>query len=272
MNMGMFDLTKRHEPSLTFPFLGKPRNIPSINDKILYDPRSIGGLQVWLDASDPLRIFDTTVQNGTHNLSANRYWRDLSGFNRNANLINGPSYSPLNRGVMNFDATDDYANIPINSTTFINTSFTWCVWILGIPSGSSTMPHIGYGSGAWPRLGFRYAPGNGGWFFSQYNNAGPPLTQDVFIGAGSSTSWSYLCASGDFTSRRVRTFRNGRLIGNGGWIDSTGNVGSLVLGRTSGSFPGYINGSIGEFKVFNRQLNVNEIFMDFEASRSRYNI
>lgn len=269
MNNGIYDVAKRTRPGDIFGLLGKPGAFYSISPRLSFDPRLLGGLEVWLDASDPFNSLDRPILTTNYTPLAT-LWRDLSGFNRNATLINGPVYNIRNKGCLEFDGTNDYANISYNSTNFLDRNFTWTVWIYGIPSGSEVMPHIGYGSGAWERLGFRYATSSAGWLFSQYANSGPPNTQDIFVGAGSSTAWTFLCVVGDFTSRRVITYRNGRRTTNGGWITSTGNVSTFVIGRTSSDFPGYINGLVGELKIFNRPLSAQEIRMDFEANRERF--
>lgn len=56
-------------------------------------------------------------------------WNDLSGNNNNSTLINGPTYSSINGGIITFDGTNDYATIPFNSVFNVTSNpFSVMVW------------------------------------------------------------------------------------------------------------------------------------------------
>lgn len=197
-------------------------------------------------------------------------WSDISNNNRHATLINSPTFSS---NVFTFNGTTQYATINYSADNFINTNFTWCLWVKGIGVGNTNMPKIGYGSGAWPRLGFRITSST--WYFSQYSNSGPPNTTDLSIGAESSTSWLYLCATADYTNTSLRTYRNGQLFATSAtYRDTSGNGGLLGLARSgSTAWPdGMLSGSIGNFSVYNRVLTPDEILQNFNSLKGRFNL
>jgi hypothetical protein len=51
-------------------------------------------------------------------------WFDLSGYGNNSTLINGPTFSSANGGVIVLDGTNDYISIPGNATIY-SSDFTW---------------------------------------------------------------------------------------------------------------------------------------------------
>jgi len=56
-------------------------------------------------------------------------WNDLSGNNNNATLVNGPTYSSNNAGIIAFDGTNDYARIAFNALFNVTSNpFSVIVW------------------------------------------------------------------------------------------------------------------------------------------------
>jgi hypothetical protein len=55
-------------------------------------------------------------------------WNDLSG-NNNATLVNGPTYSSSNAGIITLDGTNDYGRIPFNSIFNVTSNpFSVIIW------------------------------------------------------------------------------------------------------------------------------------------------
>lgn len=197
-------------------------------------------------------------------------WNNTIASSNNATLINGVTYSPNNNGTFNFDGLDDRADIAYSSTNFINVNFTWSVWILGTVNNNGPMPIIGYGSGAWPRLGWRL---NTNWTFSQYDNLGPGL--DISFGLPSTTSWLNLTLVANYTNTRLQAYRNGTLITTlNNWKASSGNSGNLGLGRAgSTSWPNaLLIGSLGPFMVYNKALTALEVSQNYNAMKGRFSL
>lgn len=197
-------------------------------------------------------------------------WTDLGPTRYTPSIGAGITYSNgafVYNGTANQSTTFTYA-----SSQFINTSYTWNVWLLGQQSVNSNMPTIGYGSGGWPRLGFR---GVGTWYFSAYNISGPPTTVDVSLGSDSTTNWLNLCAVADYGSSVIRTYRNGAFVAQGTYIDTTGNESTFGIGVAGGTFSGWnttFTGSISVVQVYNRALSAAEVNQNFEALRGRYGV
>ena len=75
------------------------------------------GLVLCLDAANPSSYPGT----GTT-------WNDLIG-NTNSTLVNGPTYSSSNAGIITFDGTNDYVRIPFNSIFNITSNpFSVIIW------------------------------------------------------------------------------------------------------------------------------------------------
>lgn len=196
-------------------------------------------------------------------------WSDISNNKNNATLINGVIYN-INNGTFIFDGIDDRAEIVYPSTNFINVNFTWSIWILGTVNNNGPMPIIGYGSGAWPRLGWRL---DTTWKFSQYDSLGTGL--DISFGSPSTTNWINLVLVADYTNTRLQAYRNGVLVSTlNNWKASSGNSGNLGLGRAgTTSWPNaLLLGSLGPFSVYNKALSASEVLQNYNASRGRFGL
>jgi hypothetical protein len=81
-------------------------------------PRTVtDGLVLYLDAGN------TKSYPG-----AGTSWNDLSG-NNNSTLVNGPTYSSSNAGIITFDGTNDYVRIPFNSIFNVTSNpFSVIIW------------------------------------------------------------------------------------------------------------------------------------------------
>jgi len=79
-------------------------------------PIITNGLVLNLDASNP----SSYPGSGT-------IWYDISGNGFNSTLINGPTYSSDNGGVIVLDGINDWVSIPGN-TTIYSSDFTWQTW------------------------------------------------------------------------------------------------------------------------------------------------
>lgn len=230
---------------------------------ISYGPSiNILGLELCLDA------FSSESYSG-----AGSSWKDLSGNNYDATLLNGASFDFGNSRSMSFDGTNDYATVDYPSNNFINVNFTWSVWLKAISVGNENMPQIGYGSGSWPRLGFRGSQSN--WYFSQFNISGPPNTTDILLGPQDANIWLNLVIVANYDTGFLTGYRNGALITtSSSYRDSTGNNGPLGLGRSGlTSWPdGVLLGNIGHFSIYNRALSYNEVLKNYFALKMRYTL
>ena len=211
---------------------------------IAYNPRTItDGLVLCLDAANT----KSYPGSGTT-------WTDLSGNGYNGTLVNGPTYSSANGGVIVLDGVNDYIDVPINLT---NTNYTIM--------GAARYVTIG---------GRTFSARNNNWLMGHWN----VTTQNYYaegwvsgVGAGpGDTNWRIYAATGDYSGDSWAMYVNGVLnVGpnNGG---SNGPNG-FAIGSYAGSGE-FSNSHISNLLVYNRVLTAAEIQQNFNATRSRFSI
>ena len=82
-----------------------------------FTPIVTDGLVLYLDAA-----------NTKSYISGSTDWYDLTTYNNDGTLTNGPVFSDENEGNITFDGIDDYVNIPYDPI-FDNQSFTLNIWV-----------------------------------------------------------------------------------------------------------------------------------------------
>jgi hypothetical protein len=225
------------------------------------------GLIIHLDAANP---------NGYP--GSGTIWYDLSGNNRNGNLINSVQFEKNFLGEMTFDGTDDYITVSYNSANFVNSSYTWEAWVIGVQanSGSYNMPDIGYGSGGWPRMGFKLGKVGQNMAWQSYSSAGAASNFTMIVGPSSTTQWSYIAFTADYTNTECKTYYNGEVANTvTGYPDVVGNNSALGIGRAGNTAPSWneeFHGSISSVKIYNRALTTTEVRQNFNALKGRYSI
>ncbi len=181
-------------------------------------------------------------------------WYDLSGNGNNGTLINGPTFSSVNGGVIVLDGVNDYIDVPINLT---NTTYT----VLGasryvVASGRT------------------FAAKNNNWLMGHWSNT----TQNHYaegwvtsVGAGpSDTSWRIYAATGNQPTDSWAFYVNGKL-NTGPNANGTNGPNGFAIGSSSGSGE-FSNSHISHFIVYNRVLTDVEISKNFNALRGRFGI
>ena len=186
---------------------------------------------------------------------------------------NSPTYNV--DGTFSFSAINQRITTPISSTNFINSNFTWEVWVKGteITGGVQNMPHIGYGSGGWSRLGFQCESGY--WKFRQYNSSGPPITSEVICGPSSTSDWKQIVVVGNYTNLTIQGYYNGIFNASQAYVNSSGNGSVLGIGMSAGTYEPWnqgFNGYISTMKIYNRALSAAEVAQNFNATRKLYGI
>jgi hypothetical protein len=229
--------------------------LDSINeiDPISANDFPTSGLQLYLDAG-----------NSSSYSGSGSTWTDLSGNGRNATLVNGPTYSSSNGGILNFNGVDEYAYT------------AGYKGITGTGARTSIIFFKTSQSNISPRL-FGWGTTNTGekWNISLdattyrpraevaggavvANTTTPDVTDQLWHMVASSVP-----ASG--TVNDIKLYVDGELI-----TDTSITSGTTSVNTASGSdvslgasqadaSPGYLNGSISQFLIYNRQLSDFEI-------------
>jgi hypothetical protein len=210
------------------------------------------GLVLALDAADK----NSYVGSGTS-------WSDLSGNANTGTLTNGPTFSGGNGGVIVFDVTNDYINIPNNSSFNVTDNISVEMWVRIETTQANNLGFL-----------IKYANGylfyviNGKFRFDSRNGDGTYYTT---IGTTNIQDgvWKYLVGQKSGLSYKV--YVNGVLEGST-TANSVGNIASNVdlrLGTDDGT---YLNGRIGTFKIYNRVLSAAEILQNYNVQKTRFGL
>jgi hypothetical protein len=181
-------------------------------------------------------------------------WYDVSGYNNNGTLTNGPTYSGTS---IVFDGTDDYVNFG-NKNNLGSEPFTINTWFNHI---------TGSGIG----IGYRIlVTPNGKAYFDVSDN----VTSNTFIsntGVGSNT-WVNVVLVRE-SSNTFKGYINGVLDKT-----ETKTVGSCTTSydlRIGGQFdaPQYaFKGSISIASIYNRALSASEVLQNYNAQKGRFGL
>jgi hypothetical protein len=200
-------------------------------------------------------------------------WRDLSGFNNNGTLINGPTFSgPGKQASIVFDGVNDECNLGnILFTSSIANNCTFDIWLYNLENRNSRY-YLSKGS---------FASGLGGITFGLTST----ISQRIRFQMESATSvrspyvefitptgsWYNLTYTYDGTT--IRGYQNSTTsnLYTSSLAGPLLNISSPIkLGNDT--FSGYANCYISNFKIYNRTLSQAEITQNFNALRGRYGI
>jgi hypothetical protein len=207
-------------------------------------PVVLSGLVVYLDAGN------TSSYPGTGTV-----WTDLSGSGNNGTLVNGPTYSSANNGVIVLDGTNDYIDVPLNMSS---TNYT--------VMGAARYVTVGNGR--------TFSAKNNNWLMGHWNSTTENYYAEGWVsspGTGASdTNWRIYAATGDISSDSYSMFTNGVLTVSpnaGGVAGPNGFAIGSYLGTSE-----FSNSQIGFMLVYNRVLTVGEIQYNFNFFRGRYGL
>jgi hypothetical protein len=216
------------------------------------------GLVLHLDASAP----SSYPGSGT-------IWSDISVNTNNGTLTNGPTFNSSNGGSIVLDGTDDYADIPNNSTLNISSHISLEAWIYA--TSTNTIQNV---------LSKSSLSQNTGYIYPRTDNAWNTSTFYLFI---TNSGWSTLSATWPGRNawhHTIATYDGANMIIyiNGAEINSKSQTGTFVTNTNYlavGQQPGYgeyYGGRIGSIKVYNRALAAAEISQNFNVQRSRFGV
>ena len=225
------------------------------------------GLIINLDASAP----SSYPGSGTT-------WNDLSSNGYNATLINGPTYNTTNGGVLVFDGSNDYATVDVNSwIRSASSAYTFSSFFYltisdgGAPYSLMTSPNDGdTNDGFWQHLNL------GNWLWRTEDNVSGEFGGNVEAPSPFSNGNWYHIATVVKTNSLI-FYRNGLPVAT---VSTAFNWANLRNDHTAyvylatGYGPGgyYLNGSIANFQMYNRELAAAEILQNFNVQRSRFGV
>jgi len=235
-------------------------------------------------------------------------WYDLSGNDYDGTLTNGASYSSEFGGVMIFTGSlSQYVTFgdPVETRLTSSNAVTYQIWVNG-ESGSAGIPSIipafnkldAYGYYSYGTQCEMYLFGAGtdaddsgiytyiwnathsGDMSGQYNNDFSPLPNFHTGTLMTTGSWYFITVTAQLGTTIGTLYNNNQLYSgqhSSSLVPNFENSASLELGRTYnepttivGQVNSYLNGKIGAFYVYNRQLSQSEITSNFNATKARY--
>ena len=235
-------------------------------------------------------------------------WYDLSGNDYDGTLTNGASYSSEFGGVMIFTGSNSqYITFgdPIETRLTSSNAVTYQIWVRG-ESGSAgndtQIPAFNkIGDDGYNAYGVQcemYLAGAGtdiddsgiytyitnathsGDMFGFYDNAFSPLPNWHTNTIMTTGSWYFITVTAQLEATIGTLYNNNQLYSGqpqDGIVPNFENSASLELGRSYnepitvvGPINSYLNGKIGAFYVYNRQLSQSEITSNFNATKARY--
>lgn len=219
-------------------------------------------LVLWLDASR-LRSYPGS---GTT-------WTDLSIGQRNATLVNGPTYNSSNGGYIVFDGTDDYSTFSDSGLPSGTSSRTMFIYFK-ITSYANYPAIFSYGT---PQTKTGASPGQqcilqitntGALRYSAYGSpefSDPTNTLSTGVWYSAAYSW-------DGTTHRL--YLNGSQVNTNTYalfstvLDGSGAVAAYREGNTAYASP--FNGSVSTAMIYSRALSATEILQNHNSLKIRY--
>jgi hypothetical protein len=205
-------------------------------------------------------------------------WTDLTGNGYNAVLTNGPTYSTAGGGSIVLDGTNDHALVNVNSwirstsSTYTFSSFFYYNGSTngGAPYSVMTSPNDNNNNdGFWQHLNL------GPWYWRTEDNVSGEFGGQVEASSGFSNGNWYHTATVVKTNS-LSFYRNGILVST---ISTSFNWANLRNDGTAYIYIGtgygdlyFMNGNIGDFQMYNRELSASEILQNYNASRRRFKI
>ena len=196
-------------------------------------------------------------------------WKDLSGNSNNTTLINGPTYSTNNKGIIVFDGVDDYGSItnvsslrPTTELTIelvIKAVTTTAGWnhIFGINPYTSLSPLIFLETGGQLIRALHFVDGVEYRCNTVQSISTSVFTHVVFTFKPGDAIRSYFNAVASTTT----SLPNGTLSYN------TSNA--FLIGYSGANWP---NVQYGLIRMYNKALTTAEITQNYEATRTRFGL
>jgi len=218
-------------------------------------------------------IFDLDAAKRDSYFGSGAVWNDISGFQNNGTLVNGPTFDSNNGGSIMFDGTNDYVNVP----QFVSTSqdMTFSLWFNPSILPPSTSKNIVYLQ-AEQNFTIRFYANNNfpennlAWliYYERLNlSPGARLPQFTY----SLNTWNNTVLTFNQLGES-KTYING-IIWNTLPPAATFIRWLLPIGYLRLSFANAaLNGSISAFKIYNRSLSASEVLQNYNATKTRYGL
>jgi len=183
-------------------------------------------------------------------------WYDLSGNGNNGTLVNGPTYSSVNGGVIALDGVNDYIDVPSPNL--------------------STQNHTVIGASRYVSIGGRVFSGrSNNWLMGHWSSTTRNYYAEGWVSSvqngESDTNWRVYAATGNYSGDSWAQYVNGQLDSGPNSNGSQGPNG-FSIGRFGPGNSEYSNSQVSFLLCYNRVLTAQEIQQNFDAFRGRFGI
>ena len=205
-------------------------------------------------------------------------WSDLSGNNYSGSLVNGPTFSSANAGSIVFDGTDDYVNVPHNTSQNLTSQGTISAWINPATLTQGSFAGI-------------VAKNTGGTVNTQTYTLSWRQVSERLFGQICNGSGTYNEVFGAFPTvanvwyNIVLTWNGSQLVMyNNGVVISTATqtvncqilstdltIGGYTYKGAGGSGEAF-NGKINKVELYNRGLLSQEVLQNYNEQKSRFDL
>jgi hypothetical protein len=205
-------------------------------------------------------------------------WADQSGSGNHGELVNGPTFSDDNSGSIVFDGTNDHITVNVNSwIRSASSAYTFSSFFYynggsngGAPYSLMTFPNDNNNNdGFWQHLNL------GNWLWRAEDNVsgetgGNVEAPSTFLNG----NWYHIATV--VKTNSLIFYRNGLLVStistSFNWANLR-NDGTAYLYISTGYGENYyMNGNIGIFQMYNRELSAAEIIQNYNATKGRYGL
>lgn len=205
-------------------------------------------------------------------------WLDVTD-NGHIGTLNGVTFSAENGGYFIFDGVNDTISIPDSEWLRLSTSFyrTFQVWanLDTLPSSGQFMPIFGKLSSSYGFDGHYLAVNSNGTVRYVTNGGSIARTSTSTATISPGTWYLFTCVSvisATVSSTRVY-LNNTQIISATHGSDTYNESNPFYLGYIgSGVSSNYLDGKIGEFYVYGRDLSNSEINSNYLATKTRYGL
>lgn len=193
-------------------------------------------------------------------------WTDLSNRSSNATLVNSPTFSSNNKGVIQFNGSTQYAISTSTNKSF--TALTFIVFFYRITNGNAGAGILFNRGGGGNVTGMNICYPNPNNLGYHWNDDGGTYNYDSGLSVPLNV-WSYCALSVNSTSALFCVNRN--------FVNRTYSHASTSIGASLqiGADPAggrYYQSNFALACLYNRALSSNEILQNYNATKGRFNL
>jgi hypothetical protein len=204
-------------------------------------------------------------------------WSDLSGNNNNGTLVNGPTFSSANAGILTFNGTNQYVSTLIQNLSRPCTFSTWVNFnsLTGFQTfaGQDTSTAIARG-----RFYFQKAGGTQFGYILNVVNFSMVLSDGSIVVVNAINpvvinKWYNYSAV--LTTTTLSLYENGILqntVSDSNTFLTPNTTITLNAGYYADAIVDFVNSKSSSFLIYNSALSSDEIAQNYNAKKSRFNL